>query len=83
MSDKCTPTQTTPPTTEEKTLTIRLTGKAVDQLTTLKEKSEAGTSTEVVKNAIRTYDALNAYRDTDGSIIVEAPNGKRVRLLLP
>jgi hypothetical protein len=79
MSEKC----PYPNAVDPKTVTIRLTGKAVDQLTALKEKSEAGTSTEVVKNALRTYDALNAYRDSDGSVIVEAPNGKRVRLLLP
>ena len=68
---------------DTKTVTVRLTGKAVDQLANLKQKREACTTTEVVKYALRTYDALNAYRDTDGSVIVEAPNGKRVRLLLP
>lgn len=68
---------------EEKTVTVRLKGKAIEQLGSLKDSRNAGTNSEVVRNALRTYNALEAYRDKDGSIVVEKPDGKKVRIILP
>ncbi len=67
----------------EKSVNVRIKGKAVDQLEELREKREATSGAEVVKNALRIYKALEVYREEDGSIVIERPDGKRVRLVLP
>lgn len=69
--------------TEEKVVTIKLKGKTVDQLEALKEATCSSTSAEVVKNALRIYKTIEAYKDEDSSIIIEHADGKRVKLIMP
>lgn len=65
-------------------ITVRIKGRAVDQLKILKDQRDAKTNSEVVRNALRTYKALQSYRDEkDDSVIIERADGKRVKLLLP
>jgi hypothetical protein len=68
---------------EEKIVNIKLKGKTVDQLEDLKERTCASTSAEVVKNALRIYKTIEAYKDTDSSIIIEHSDGKRVKIIIP
>ncbi len=67
----------------QKAIKITITKKAVEQLEALRERTYASSNSEVVRNALRVYNALQEYRDTDGSLIVEKPNGDRIRLVLP
>ena len=69
--------------TGTKAYTIRIRGKALEQVEQLKAKTQSNTVTEVVKNALRTYSAIQSSMDTDGSIVIERPDGKKVRLMVP
>jgi len=65
-------------------ITVRIKGRAADQLKELKAHREAKTNSEVVRNALRTYKALQSYIDTrDDSVIIERSDGKRIKLILP
>lgn len=67
----------------EKRLKITIRSKAVAQLEQLKERTKASTNTEVIQNSLRVYKAILDFSDEDGNIIVEKPDGQRVRLILP
>ena len=67
----------------EKVITVRIKGKAVDQLERLKEDEGASSHSQIVRNALRVYNTLESYKDKDGSIIIEGPDGKRMKLIMP
>ncbi len=68
----------------EKVITVKIRGKAVTQLEKLKLQEGATTHSEVIRNALRVYNTLDAFKDPkDGSIVVETPDGKRVKLIMP
>jgi hypothetical protein len=70
--------------TKDKEITVKIRGNAVSQLENLKAADNTHTSAEIVRNALKTYKALQSFKDPqDESIIIERPDGTRVKLILP
>lgn len=67
----------------DRVITVRIKGKAVDQLERLKEEEGGSSHSQIVRNALRVYNTLESFKAEDGSIIIEGPDGKRMKLIMP
>jgi len=54
---------------------------AYNQLTNLKEKRNSATMSEVIRDAIKTLQALESYREEDGAIVIEH-DGKKIKVFI-
>jgi Arc/MetJ-type ribon-helix-helix transcriptional regulator len=59
-----------------KRVQLDLPEKALGRLQDLKERTEATSYAEVVKNALRLYEAVIAEADAGNSFVVRAPSGE-------
>ena len=61
---------------------VRLSKKALDQISEVKEEMGASTTKEVVKTALAILTSIQQFRQKDGSIVLEH-EGKRIRIIIP
>jgi len=68
--------------TAVKRVQLDLSEKALGRLQDLKEKTEASSYAEVVKNALRLYEAILAEFEAGNSFMVKTPSGEMKKYVI-
>lgn len=64
----------------QKRLTLSFPERTIERLEALKELTEAPTTTDVVRDAIKTYEALAMYLSEGVQFVAVKPSGERVEV---
>jgi hypothetical protein len=60
-----------------KRINVMLPERSVDRLETLKEKTDAGSITEVIKHALMTYESIAQHLERGVTFFGQGPDGKQ------